>query len=810
MRVPLGWLAEYVELAFPLTELVHLLTMSGTEVGGVERWGETWEGIMVGRVESLHPHPFAPQLVVATVGYGGSVATVVAGAPGLQVGDKVAYARPGARVLDPQSGRPRVVELASVKGVDSFGMLCSERELGLSEAHEAVLVLPPDVEVGRPLADVLGDTVLDLEVTPNRPDCLGVLGVAREVAALTKRPLRAPDLSYREEGGDASALAQVEIQAPDLCARYTAAIVQDPRVGSSPLWMRVRLAAAGVRPINSIVDITNYVMLEYGQPLHAFDYERLRGRRIAVRRARPGETLRTLDGIDRSLSPEMLVIADAERPVALAGIMGGAESEVTSKTRIVLLESAHFNPASIRRTCRLLRLRTEASIRFDKGLSPAVTLAALRRATSLLVDLCGGAACRGVLDVYPAAQPPAEVRLTTGDIRRILGVELTVDQIREVLERLEFACREEQGVLIVRTPDHRTDIRLPADLAEEVARVLGYDTIPTTTMAGPLPLHPLQPMVSLGERVRDLLVGCGLQEVITYSLVGRRLLDRTSRRAPGGSPPALRLTNPLTPDQEFLRTSLLPSLLDCAAGNLRRGEPSLRLFEIGRVYLPRAGELPEEREVVALALAGARWARHWDGAPPRLDLYDLKGVIEELFDRLGFREIRFVAGTDLDLLHPGRAAIIEWKGKRIGVMGELHPAVARNIEVRLPVFLAELDLQHVLAAIREDHLTVAAPPRFPSVRRDLAVVVDESVAVGSLLEVIRQAGAPLLVSVELFDLFRGSGVPAGHKSCAFSLTFRAPERTLTDEEVAEVEARIIDQLGRQTGARVRAEISFTT
>ncbi|MBI3781198.1 MAG: phenylalanine--tRNA ligase subunit beta [candidate division NC10 bacterium] len=803
MKVSLKWLAEYVDLVLPVKELAHLLTMSGTEVGGIQERGNGWTGIVVARVEALARHPTAESLTLATVGLPGERVTVVTGAPNLRVGNKVPYAPVGGRLTDAHTGKEAVVEVANVRGVESRGVLCSEKELGLSEAHEGVLILPAEARVGQPLAAVLGDTVLDLEITPNRPDCLGVLGVAREVAALTEQRLRVPDLAYQEAGPDVRGLAQVEILVPGLCPRYSASVIQGVAVGPSPSWLQARLAAAGVRPINNIVDITNYVMLEYGQPLHAFDYDALLGRRIVVRQFTSGESLRTLDGIVRPLEPGMLVIADAERPAALAGIMGGSETEVTGRTTNVLLESANFDPVSIRRSCRALRLRTEASSRFDKGLSPAITTLALRRATKLIVESCGGRAAHGVLDVYPLPRDPIELRLTPVELRRVLGIELTPAETRSVLSRLGCVCREDGRALLVTSPEHRSDIRIPADLVEEVARLIGYDRIPETTMAGHLPEHAPQPMRGLIERLKDLLSGCGLQEVITYSLVGRLLLGKTHPEAEPGPIDALRLANPMTPDQEMLRTSLLPSLLECVATNLRPDEPGLCLFEIGCVYLPREAELPEEREILVMAMAGPRWQRQWNEAPAELDFYDLKGAVEEVLARLNLQGTRFNRIAEQGLFHPGRTAAIDWKDVRLGLMGELHPAVARNCEIRVPVFLAEFDLEQLLNAVGVDFLRIEPPPRFPAVRRDLALVVEERVPASELLEVIRQAGAPLLAGVELFDLFRGHGLPPGHKSCGVALIFRSPERTLTDAEVADIEAHILEQLGAVIGARLR-------
>lgn len=804
MKVSLQWLSDYVELALPAQELAHRLTMSGTEVGGIEECGNGWPGIIVAQIDSIDPHPATDALLVIGVGLPGEKMTVVSGATNLTVGDKVPFAPVGARLLDAQAGRPTVVEVARIQGVTSYGVLCSEKELGLSEAHEGILILPSETVVGVPLKAVLGDTILNLEVTPNRPDCLGMLGVAREVAAITEAPLHLPDLTYHEAGPDITDDVQVEILVPDHCPRYSASVIHGITVGPSPPWIQRRLMAAGVRPINNIVDITNYVMLEYGQPLHAFDYNTIHDKRIVVRRATPGESLRTLDGILRMLTSGMLVIADAGRPVALAGIMGGLETEVTEQTKSVLLESANFDLRAIRQGCRALRLRTEASFRFDKGLSPAMTTVALRRATKLLVEICGGKASHGLQDVFAAPREVVEFRVTPVTLRRILGIDLTVADIRAVLaNRLGFDCREDGNALLVRPPAHRSDIQIPTDLAEEVARLIGYERIPTTALAGHLPDHPPQPMRGFVDRLSDLLVGCGLQEVITYSLVGRRLLSSMNAGQAPGDAKRLQLANPMTPEQGMLRTSLLPSLLECLVSNLRQDEAGPRLFEVGRVYMPRPADLPEERQVLVIGMAGAAWPRQWSRGTAHLNFYDLKGVVEELLDRLNLGGAHFMQITDQHPFHPGRTSAVYLKDVRLGVLGELHPAVARNFEVQVPVYMAELDLERLFGVVREACVWIEPPPRFPVVRRDLALIVPERVPVAALFETIRQAGGPLLTQVELFDLFHGEELPPGHKSCGVGLVFRSPDHTLTDAEIARVEACVIQQLQRLTGARLR-------
>lgn len=802
MKVSLKWLAEYVDLTEPAAQLAHRLTMAGTEVGSIQAVGSAWPGIVVGQVAKLAPHPNADRLLLATVDLGAETVTVVTGAPNLTAGAKVPFAPVGAQILDGHTGEPTVLKPARLRGIESRGMVCSEKELGLSEDHSGILILPPEAPIGRPVAEVLGDVILDIDPTPNRPDCLSVLGIAREVAALTAREVRLPPADYPEGDPPAADQVAVHIEAPDLCSRYCAAVIRGVEVGPSPSWLQARLRAVGLRPINTIVDITNYVMWEHGQPLHAFDYERVGGRRIVVRRARPGEGLVTLDGVQRSLGPEMLVIADATEAVALAGVMGGATSEVSEGTRTVLLESATFNRASIRRTSRALRLRTEASLRFDKGLPPAIAERALRRAVRLMAELAGGKPARGIVDAFPGRREAAAIPLAPGEVRRLLGVELTLDQIRAPLERLGFECRPAAGRLLVTPPGHRADVGIPADLVEEVARLVGYDQIPTSPLSGPVPDHPPQEILGLLDRVRDLLVGCGLQEVISYSLVGRRLLALA--QADGAEPPlALRVQNPMTADQEYLRVSLRPSLLQEAARALRAEEGGLQIFEVGRVYLPRPGDLPEEREMLGILLAGPREPRGWNAATGPLDFSDLKGIVEELLARLKVEGIGFSPIEDPSL-HPAKAAAILAGDARLGVLGEVHPVLVANFGFRVTPYLAELDLAALLSRWHPGDFRVAPLPRFPGVHRDLAFLVAVDAPAGALLAALREAGAPLLERAVLFDVYQGERLPPGMKSCAFALAYQAPERTLTDAEVDAVEGRIVAEMSRRFGARLRA------
>ena len=593
MRVSLNWLREYVDISLPLDELLNRLAMAGFEGKVLQVIGGGWDNILIGEITAINPHPNADRLHLLTINLGSREETVVCGAPNCTVGAKVAFASVGAELTDPRTGEKVRLKPAKIRGVLSRGMACSEKELGISENHEGILILPDEAPIGTPLADYLGDVVLNLEITPNRPDCLSVIGLAREIAALTGQTVRLPEVSYPEEAPPVDDYASVEIAVPELCPRYCASVITGVRIGESPGWMQRRLLACGLRPINNVVDVTNYVMLEYGQPLHAFDYQMIRGRKVVVRRASPGERVVSLDGVERVLSADMLVIADAERAVAIAGVMGGANSEVTTETTSILLEAANFNPASIHRTGRALRLASEAAMRFERGISPELTLPALKRATQLIIELAGGRAATGLADVYPAKREPRPIALSTGEVKRVLGVEFSVERIRHVLTSLGFDCRpggSAEEVLAI-APYWRSDITLPVDLIEEVARITGYDEIPTTMLSQPIPRHNPAPIIRLKQGLAQRLVGYGFQEIVSYSLTSLDLLSRLrpQRRPPEVMP--LRVANPMTVEQEYLRPCLRAGLLAALAANRARVEGGLRLFELGRVYLPRPNKL---------------------------------------------------------------------------------------------------------------------------------------------------------------------------------------------------------------------------
>jgi phenylalanyl-tRNA synthetase beta chain len=801
VRVSLKWLADYVDLALPARELAHRLTMAGLGVDTIESSGGDWEGISVGLVTSVDPHPNADRLRLATVELAEDERmTVVCGAPNVAAGQKVAFARTGARLIDGHTGQPTVLAPAVIRGVESAGMVCSEKELGISDEHTGILVLPEDAPIGTPLDQYMGDSILNVDVTPNRPDCLSMMGIAREAAALSGGAAREPDSTYPEEGEPIEGRASVEIADSDLCSRYVATLIEDVSIGPSPPWMQERLIAGGMRPINNVVDITNYVMLELGQPLHAFDFARLGQGKIIVRRARPGERLLTLDGTERTLAPETLVIADAEVPVALAGVMGGLDSEVTEATTTVLLESANFNPVSIRRTATRLRARSEASTRFEKGLSPELSIVAARRATKLIVELGGGRAARGIIDVYPRKAQDVRIDLTQERLRRVLGVNLPASRVRDVLTSLGFSCRSEGSRrYAVGVPYWRTDVRIPDDVVEEVARIVGYDELPTNNLGGRVPSVLPQPLRDLRERVRDLLAAAGMQEVINYSLTTLEALQRVLAPEELAARPPLRMANPLSADLEYLRTTLRASLLQTIAGNLRHREGECALFEAARVYLPAGEGLPQEQEHVVGAVSGQhedRWGRPTDEG---VDFYDAKGYLEELFSGLGVAPA--LVEADVFGMVPGRTAEVQAEGRVIGVLGQVHPRVATAFDIARDVYLFEVVLDELLPCVGGPR-HYESVPRFPAVVQDIALVVEQEVAAGRVQAIIEQA--PLVQRARLFDVYTGEQVGANRKSLAFSVSYQSPDHTLTDQEVARAQRGILERLKREVGATLRS------
>jgi phenylalanyl-tRNA synthetase beta chain len=861
MLVPISWLKEYVEVNLSVDALAERLTLAGLEVASLQKVGDWWDPqtIVVGQVVAVKAHPNADRLVLVDVDYGGEEPQqVVTGAPNLfqykgqsvEAGDlpvlKVAFARSGAVLVDAYSEeepRPKKeLKPAKIRGVRSEGMVCSERELGLSEEHEGIMLLPEDAPVGAPLRDYQGDTVVEIELTPDMARALSMAGVAREVAALTGSQLHLPADEWQPAGDDnAAAQVEVAIDAPEYCARYIGVVIRDITVGESPAWMQDRLRKAGMRPINNIVDITNYVMLELGQPLHAFDYDLLQERartsgreipKIIVRTATPGEEMITIDHVKRKLDDSMLLITDTAGPIAIAGVMGGAETEVHDGTRNVLLESATFEGINNRRTSRKLKLHSEASHRFTRGVPATLNAIAAHRAADLMRQYAGGRIVPGMVDAYPVPQPEVTVFTTESEVRRQLGMEIDLAQIAQSLQRLDFAVAElaelpanappsavfglhrtnGEPVLAATAPWHRLDIAMPADLTEEVARIVGYDQVGVTLLDTSLPPQRRNFVLEVEEKIRDILIGCGLFDTINYTLTTRD--NHLKLVATGaGERPALRfieLENPPSAERQVMRRTLLVSALENLAYNSRYAN-RLAFFEIGRVYRPEEGDgvLPAEDRRVSIALSGPRRPTniHADEAgQDHFDFFDIKGIVETLVQRLGYRQqdLHFSAQPDTESFGP-RCAEVWLKDQRLGILGELHPRVrdAFGLPDRR-VCLAEL---HIAPLIRRDWQVEPMQPIsvYQPVIEDLAFVVDEEVTVRRVQDAIQAHGGDLLVGVELFDIYRGDNIPASHKSLAFRITYQSVDHSLSEKEVNQLRTTIIAGVEADTGAKLRAK-----
>ena len=800
IRVPLSWLKEHADARGSAEEIARQLHMSGTEVDRIERPGGAWEHVWVGRVASLEKHPNADKLQLATVEYGeGREKTVVTGATNLSEGDVVPYAEVGATLRDGHGDGYLTLEPKKVRGVLSEGMVCSEKELGLGADHEGILILGAKLTVGQPLADALGDPVLVLELQPNRPDCMGVVGIARELAAVQRVALREPPIAKLRYELDPKRLA-VRIEDPDGCRRFGAAYLENVTVGPSPKWLQDRLVAAGMRPIHNAVDITNYVMLEFGQPLHAYDADRLRGSALVARRARAGESLRTLDGVDRLLSPDVLVIADDERSLGIAGILGGADSEIRADTTRIALECASFEPRGIDRTAQKLGLsqQSAASARFRLNLSPELVPLALARAVQLLVEHAG-ARVVGATDVYPKPWHRPNIKLRFSDVPRILGVEIPREESLEALARLGFQYAESGDTLVVTPPPIRTDVGIPEDVVEEIARIVGYDRIPVRIPDGPLALHERHPLEELRERIRDGLVGFGLQEIVSYPLIDPAWLARLTADGSPIAPEPIRVQNPTSVSQSVARPTLRASLLDTAARNFRHRD-GVAIFEIAPVYLPRVADLPEERWTIGILVAGKAEEQTWLTKPRDWELFDLKGVVVSLARSIGARRAE---GREAGApgLHPGRSERRSFGAAIVATWGQVDPRVAERWELPSNTFVAELDLATLLA-MREAP-GAESPPRFPAALRDLAFVVDEALPYGDLAAEVRSAVKDVLESVTLLDVYRGPQVGPGKKSFALRLVLRSQTGTLTDADVEKVVRRIEGRALHKLGGTIR-------
>jgi phenylalanyl-tRNA synthetase beta chain len=818
MKVPVSWLKDLVPVDMESHEIAGRLTMAGLEAESIEEIGVDWEKVFVGSVERVEQHPDADRLVLATVRAGEHEQTVVTGAPNIAAGQKVALALLGARLKDPYSEEPKMMTLKAnkIRGVRSEGMVCSEKELGISDEHEGIMVLDDDAPVGSPLRDYLGDDVIEFEITPNLVHAFSMVGIARELGALADRPISLPRLADLTTGTERPEL--VDIQAPDLCYRYIGVVIENVSVEPSPPWMQQRLTAAGVRPINNIVDITNYVMLEWGQPLHAFDRNDLTEGRIVVRRANDGETMETLDHIARTLTSDDLVIADAERAVAIAGVMGGVDSEISDGTTTLLLESASFNMLSIRQTARVQRLRTEASSRFERGLDPNLALTAAQRATALILELCPDARVTEVADQYPKPREQKSVVMPRTEIKRLLGVDFPEDVVMGVLQRLDLQPQivEENGnpAIQVQVPTYRNDINLKADVVEEVARIIGYESLPETLPVGKTAPVTIDPVIDFVRGVQDSLTAAGMNEIITYPMLDDAelsLLDPEGQGIPERvglaerpTIPFVKALNPLRSEWQQMRPTLIPSMLRNVSENLKYNA-LVSVFETGRVYLPQGvDQLPNERRTLCMAIAGTYSQADLYEDAREADFFDLSGILSHLFEEIGAGEVT-VRQASHPSLHPGRAAEIVANGQVIGIAGEVHPLVVERFEIdrNQRVSVAEIDIPRLMELGLEG-FTYRPVSRYQPIQQDFAIVVEEATAAGDVQRVLEDATKPLSTGIQLFDVYRGDSIGEGFKSLAFRITLSAPDRALKEKDVDKLRKRVEKQLKQQVSGSLRS------
>ena len=795
MRFGLSWLKEYVDVDVSPEELKDLLNFSGTKVETMERPGAEIEGVVAAEVLNIARHPNADSLSLVDVRWrGGEEQRVVCGAKNFKVGDLVPLARVGARLPGVE------ITERKIRGEISRGMLCSGAELGVSKDDSGILILPPEVTLGADVVGALGldDVIYELEVTPNRGDCMSLIGVAREVAALVGKELRLPEVHV--PASDVANPVEVQIDDPAGCSRYIARYIDGITIGPSPAWMARRLLAAGIRPISNAVDVTNYVLLETGQPLHAFDARQITDDKIVVRRAKPGEKLTTLDGIERQMRHIDLLICDPKRPLAIAGVMGGEDSEVSDDTTALILEVARFDPSSVSQTSRDLGLLTEASARFERGVDPEGVAFAAARACMLFAELAEGRISPEVVDEYPPYPERLTISLRPSRTEHLLGYEIPSDDQIAHLRAVGFEVEAAGNVLKVEVPTFRPDVEREVDLIEEVARLEGFDKLPVTLPRG----HSggLDPAQIADRRVRQLLSGVGMAEAWTPSLVSPK--DVEDLRLPEDHPArrAVALSNPMSEDESVLRTTILPGLLRSVARNVAQRAGGVALYELARIYEPSDADLPQEADVLAAVFTGLRTGKHWRDAGRRWDLFSVKGVLEALFTGLRLEAPRFRPVTG-DPFHPTRAAAVSLNGTALGALGEIHPEVCERFDVPEGSVAFEIAVAPIVAAL-PPRPQVAELGRYPAIYLDLAFVVDAGVPSEKIGDLIAKSGEPEVTKVELFDVYTGEQVPAGKKSLAFALELRVPGRTLTDEDAGVVRDRILGAVGERTGAKLRA------
>ena len=792
MNLPMSWLCDYTDISCVTPkEYSDKMTMSGSKVEGVTNLGKDIDKVVVGKVTECEMHPDSDHLHVCMVDVGETEPIqIVCGAPNVAVGQKVPVALNGA--ILPGGIK---IKKGKLRGVMSNGMICSHEELGIEssrlgyEPEYGILVLSDDAVIGSDVKDLFGlnENVVEFEITSNRPDCFSIIGLARETAATFKKPFNVPVPEVTECGGDVNDMLSVEIKDKDKCIRYCARAVKNVKIGPSPKWMRERLEACGVRAINNIVDITNYVLLEYGQPMHAFDIRDISGGKITVRCANDGEVIKTLDEQDRTLISDDLVIADNERAIAIAGVMGGFNSEIKDDTTTVIFESAMFDASSVRLSAQRVGLRTEASSRFEKGLDYHNTIPAINRACELVCELGCGEVVSGIIDVMGNVGDAVSIKFRPDKINSFLGTDVSEQEMLEIFERLEIECRDN----ILYPPSFRPDLLSEADIAEEVARFYGYDMIPTTLMTGATTCGIKTPEQKLESDISNILTAQGLYEIYTYNFQSPSMLDKLNIPSDSSLRNQVKISNPLGEDTSVMRTTMAGSMLETLSRNYNYRTKSAKMFELGRVYIPNeAGQLPDEPRTLMIGMYND------------VDFYDIKGVCEEMFAELHITDVEYERLTDNPIYHPGRSAVIKANGKTLGVIGEVHPAVLRNFEIGVKAYIGELDFTAIFNAANRD-VKYTALTKFPAVTRDFSIVVDVMTPVAEIEKVMKKAGGKLLSKLELSDVYTGAQIPEGKKSVMYKAEFKAPDRSLTGEEADNLHAKIVKNLANELGAVLR-------
>ncbi len=809
MLASIEWLKDYVDITVAPHELAEKITRVGLEVEGVDELGEGISGVITGKVTHIERHPNSDHLWICMMDYGsGEIVQILTGAQNVHQDDIVPVATVGATL---PSGMK--LKKAKMRGLDSFGMLCSATELGidakllLPEQREGIFILPPTTPIGLDIKEVLGlnDTVLDIDLTANRGDCTNIIGLAREAAAVLKTSFTMPSLvTAQAAGGNASDMAKVTVEAQDLCSRFAVRILKDIKIMPSPEWMQRRLRACGVRPISNVVDVTNYVMLEMGQPMHAYDYDQVAGKHLIVRRAHEGETLVTLDDVTRELDPSMLVIADEEKAVGLGGVMGGLATEVTAQTTTVMLEAATFEGANIRRTSKALGLRSEASGRFERGVNTAANNDALARAAYLLEQMGACSTVAGVVEDYPVPYAPVTVKVAPATINARIGVDIATAEMVEILTSLSFQVEEEEDVLVVTAPSWRHDVTCDADISEEIARIHSYDSISSHMPSLPLVQGGQAVIEDVKDQIEDYLVANGLDEVMTYSFVHPKMFEKLNLPAGDYRYNAIPLMNPISDEFGVMRTTMVPGLLNTASYNLARQADSVQIFEVGKSFLAKELPLttfPEEVRTLCVVMSGLRNDLNWTQGKDKVDFYDIKALATGILAQVQVNDYELVAETPA-YYHPGKSCQIQANGVTLGYMGQVHPVVANNFDVPEETLVLELLIAPLVATATNvpqyKHL-----PKFPGITRDIAVVVPTNVTLEELEKVVNAHGGKYLIGVQVFDLYTGKQVAEGCKSLALQLSFRDVERTLTDADVEEAIKKVLEEIASAYAAKLR-------